>query len=162
MNAGSHGRSVDSILETVTLMAADGRVETLGREQLRFKYRTAELGGRVVLEAAFRLPEIPREATRRTLDEYRDHRARTQDLQHASAGCMFKNPSEGVSSGRLIDEAGLKGRTIGRAQVSQRHANFIINLGGATARDVRELIEEVQRTVHEKFGVYLETEVKIL
>ena len=94
--------------------------------------------------------------------EYREHRTRTQDLQHASAGCMFKNPADGTSSGRLIDEAGLKGRTVGRAQVSERHANFIINLGGASARDVRELIGQVQREVHEKFGVYLETEVKIL
>lgn len=162
MNAGSHGQSVDSLLEELTLVTFNGQIKTLAKKDVPFCYRSWGLKDCVVIEALFRLPRITREETQKVLDEYRDYRLKTQDLKHPSAGCMFKNGGPTCSAGRLIDETGLKGFTVGRAQVSPVHANFIINLGGATSRDVMSLIEQVRKRVLEKHGVYLETEVKIL
>ena len=115
------------------------------------------------MEGTFSLPAEERQISQRRLDEYRDHRFKTQDLQHPSAGCMFKNPVHlDCSSGKLIEDSGLKGKTIGKAQVSTKHANFIINLGGASSKDILALIQEVRAAVKKKFKVTLETEVKIL
>lgn len=163
MNAGSHRQSVDAILESVETMSPDGTLRAWGKKDIVFGYREADLKSCIVIEASFRLPKRARAEVEKVLQEYREHRARTQDLQHPSAGCMFKNLDNGErSSGKLIDEAGLKGRTIGGAQISEKHANFIINRGGATAKDVRKLIEEVQKAVKERTGVTLEPEVKFL
>lgn len=162
MNAGSHGQSVDAILEHVDALEADGSPARLRREDIAFSYRHAGLGERIVCRAAFRLPARDRARSQELLDRYRDHRSTTQDLRHPSAGCMFKNPPGGLSSGRLIDEAGLKGLTVGRAQVSERHANFLINLGGATASDARELMRRVREEVERRHGVRLEAEVRCL
>lgn len=164
MNAGSHGQSLDSLVESVRLVDFLGECRTLAKPSIPFGYRSSGLQNCVVTEAAFVLPRRDPQLTRQILEEYRDHRGRTQDLWHASAGCMFKNPQQipGCSSGQLIEQAGLKGRTVGKAQVSAKHANFIINLGGASSRDVLALIEEVKKKVREKFKIELETEVKIL
>ena len=135
----------------------------LKRGEVPFRYRSSGIQEGVITQGVFALPRCDLRESRRKLDEYREYRSRTQDLQNPSAGCMFKNPrGVSLSSGKLIEGAGLKGMTVGRAQVSTRHANFIINLGGATARDVIQLIEEVRSAVKEKYGVALETEVKIL
>jgi UDP-N-acetylmuramate dehydrogenase len=150
-------------LESVRVVRFSGEVETLTKKEISFGYRSSGLRHCVIVEAFVNLPTQDRSITQKLLDEYRDARAKTQDLWHASAGCMFKNPKDlNVSSGKLIDDAGLKGRRVGKAQVSEKHGNFIINLGGATAEDVRILIEEVRRGVYERFKVNLETEVKIL
>jgi UDP-N-acetylenolpyruvoylglucosamine reductase len=163
MNAGSHGQSVQEILESTRLMAFSGEEREYLNREIPFGYRDSGIRRRVILEGTFLLPKLPREICQRKLDEYRDYRQRTQDLQHPSAGCMFKNPlRHGASSGKLIEDAGFKGRRIGNAQVSPIHANFIINLGGATARDVIQLMDEVQRGVREKYQIDLESEVKIL
>ena len=163
MNAGSHGRSVDAVLAGALIMDGGGKISRRPKEAIPFRYRASGLAqGEIVLEADFRLPAAPRADVVKLLEEYHGHRSRTQDLQHASAGCMFKNPAPDRSAGRLIDEAGLKGLRIGRAQVSERHGNFLINSGGATAKDVRELIEKVRSEVKKKFGVELETEVRTL
>ncbi|MBI3252316.1 MAG: UDP-N-acetylmuramate dehydrogenase [Candidatus Omnitrophica bacterium] len=163
MNAGSHGQSMDSILEEITLLTFEGEFKKLKKSEIGFGYRSSGIRDGVIVEAVFRLPRRARETVQKKLDEYHAHRMNTQDLKHPSAGCLFKNPAEGArSSGKLIDEAGLKGLTVGRAQVSTVHANFLINLGGASAKDVTALIEAVRRRVREKAGVDLETEVKIL
>ncbi len=162
MNAGSHGRSVDEVFDSATVMDMKGMTRKLSKKDIPFRYRRSGLEEIIVLEAAFSLPKTPKQTTLAILEEYRKHRLKTQDLQHPSAGCMFKNPEDGCSSGKLIEDAGLKGFRVGNAQVSDKHANFMINLGGATAEDMRRLIEEVKRRVREKFSVDLETEVKVL
>ena len=163
MNAGSHGQSLGPRVESVTTVDFDGERRVRRTQEIPFSYRHCGLKDAVITEAVFSLPKVPREEVQARLEEYRQYRAATQDLHHPSAGCMFKNPDiPGFSSGRLIDEAGLKGLRVGQAQVSEKHANFIVNLGGATAADVRCLIEKVQKAVREKSQVALETEVKIL
>jgi len=163
MNAGSHGQSIDAFLRTVSVMGLDGRERVLKKDEVPFSYRSSGIKDAVIVEGEFLLPGRPREEVLRLLDEYKEYRRRTQDLTHASAGCMFKNPLNSArSSGKLIEDAGLKGKRVGNAQVSEIHANFIINLGGATSGDVRYLMEEVRETVKKRFHVDLETEVKIL
>jgi UDP-N-acetylenolpyruvoylglucosamine reductase len=163
MNAGSHGQSVNGILEWISVVGFDGAKKILKKSEIPFSYRSSGLKDVVITEAAFQLPVKPKGETQKILDEYRDYRVKTQDLWHASAGCMFKNPVDPpCSAGKLIDEAGLKGLRIGNAQVSEKHANFIINLGGAKADDVCRLIESVRRSVKEKSGVTLDVEVKML
>ncbi len=163
VNAGSHKQSIDTYLESVRLLSSSGEEKILQKNEIPFGYRSSGLSDSVIVEGVFCLPACAREDSQKKLDEYRNYRAATQDLWHASAGCMFKNPlNSAYSSGKLIEDAGLKGRRIGNAQVSEKHANFIINLGGASARDVLSLIEEVQSTVKQKWGVELETEVKVI
>ncbi len=163
MNAGSHGRWVSQCLDTVMTMNRLGQIIIRKAVEIPFEYRKCALKDEIILEASFIFPKVAREKTQKILDEYREYRSKTQDLQHASAGCLFKNPDRpGCSSGRLIDEAGLKGFRIGSAQISDKHGNFLINLGGATAFDVKKVIETVRKEVMAKSGLYLETEVKIL
>jgi len=163
MNAGSHKQSIDALLVSVTTVGLDGKLRMLAARDIPFTYRSSGIQKAVIVEAAFLLPPGDRAGVQKKLDEYRDYRMSTQDLRHPSAGCMFKNPeSSECSSGQLIEDCGLKGRRVGNAQVSTRHANFIINLGGAKARDLLSLIEEVRETVKRRFNVELEMEVKIL
>ncbi len=163
MNAGSHGESVDSIVDSVRVIGLDGEERLLKRREIPFRYRGSGLRDSFIVEASFLLPRADRTVTERKMGEYHNYRARTQDLWHPSAGCMFKNPEPpGLASGRLIELAGFKGKRMGNAQVSEKHANFIVNLGGAASGDVKRLIEEVRAGVAEKFGVKLETEVEIL
>ena len=163
MNAGSHGQSISSFVERVRTVDLSGMSREHAGSEVPFGYRSCGLQKEIFMEASFIFPETPREQVQKKLDEYRQHRVTTQDLRHPSAGCMFKNPEiPGCSSGKLIDQAGLKGLSVGKAQVSPIHANFLVNLGGATSRDIRQLIERVRGTVREKTGIELETEVKIL
>ncbi len=163
MNAGSHQQWMDGIIDSVTVVDFSGDVKTLRKSEIPFKYRSSGLSGVIVVEARFMLPERDRAQVQKRLDDYRNHRLATQDLQHPSAGCMFKNPDKaGCSSGKLIDDAGLKGKRVGNAQISEKHANFIINLGGATSQDIERLIREVRETVEAKYAIRLETEVKTL
>ncbi|MBI4352727.1 MAG: UDP-N-acetylmuramate dehydrogenase [Candidatus Omnitrophica bacterium] len=163
MNAGSHGESIDSLVRRVRVMSFNGEERWLERSEVPFRYRSSGIREAVIVEALFSLPRIDRRKVREKLEEYREHRSKTQDLQHPSAGCMFKNPGiPGSSSGRLIEEAGLKGKRIGHAQISTKHGNFIVNCGGATAKDVLLLMEEARKAVKEKFDIELETEVKVL
>ncbi len=163
MNAGSHGRSISPYVESVRTMDDCGVVHERKHDELSFSYRQCGLNDEIFIEARLRFPKAERASVQKILDEYRDHRMKTQDLQHPSAGCMFKNPvTPGCSAGRLIDEAGLKGFKVGGAQISPIHANFLLNMGGATARDMKEVMERVKQAVRQKHGVELESEVKIL
>lgn len=157
MNAQNIGRFVQDI----TLVTFAGAIQRLTRDQLRFAYRDAAIPPGVVTEARF---AFPRAAAQESSDRIRQalrHRNQTQETGLPSAGCAFKNPA-GESAGRLIDLAGLKGARIGDAQVSRRHANFIVNLGLATCDDVLSLMEHIQRRVDERFSIRLEPEVRLL
>jgi UDP-N-acetylmuramate dehydrogenase len=162
MNAGARlGETVD-VLDEVDLVHPDGRLETLPTAALRMAYRTSHLPtGAVVARARLRTragSDADRSAMRAAVEHHLAHRASTQPLDQPSCGSTFRNPP-GDHAGRLIEAAGLKGHRIGGVQVSEKHANFLVNTGGATADQVRDLIEHVQDTVEARFGVRLEREV---
>lgn len=157
MNAQNIGRFV----RQVTLVSFDGTVRELTRDQLRFSYRYTALEPGIVTAVALEFPRVPPAEAYERIRQALSYRNTTQEVRRPSAGCAFKNPP-GASAGRLIDQAGLKGTRIGDAQVSLRHANFIVNLGRATCDDVLSLMEYVQRRVRQVFGVVLEPEVRLL
>lgn len=160
MNAGAHGQDLSQTLARVRLLEDDGGIRWAPAAELRLAYRRSPgLGSRVVLAAEFLLTPDDPEAIRGRMREMLESRRATQPLQKASCGSVFKRP-EGDFPGRLIEAAGLKGARVGGAVVSGLHANFIINEGGATARDVLELVELVKRTVRERFAVELEEEFR--
>lgn len=163
MNAGAHGGEVGRVVLFADVAFPDGRVRRVDREELGFAYRRSRVGewGALVLRAAFQLTPGDREAMIRQVKEWTQRRRQTQPLSQASAGSVFQNPP-GTHAARLIEEAGLKGRRVGAAQISPRHANFIVNLGGATARDVLKLIQLAQEEVWRRYAVRLEPEVKIV
>jgi len=157
MNAQEIGRWVQGI----RLVSSDGTVSQWSRDQLRFRYRDAALAPGIVMDVLLRVPRVSPAEARERIQRALDYRNSTQDTRLPSAGCAFKNPP-GVGAGRLIDQAGLKGSRIGDAQVSFRHANFIVNLGHATCDDVLSLMEHMQRRVFQRFGMRLEPEVRFL
>jgi len=161
MNAGSFGMEIGSLVEKVVLFSPSSGVREVSREELSFSYRGSGVSqGEIVLAVELRLtPEEPALVIKR-LREFRRRRELTQPIAERSAGCIFKNP-EGASAGRLIDEAGLKGMRRGGAVISTKHANFIINEGGATASDVFALIDKMKEEVLRLFGIELEEEVEV-
>lgn len=162
MNAGAFGCEVSKCLGQVELLDIRGTVCDVSAHDLGLGYRSSALPhGSVVLSATFTLaPEDPRRLTER-LWELDARRKELQPVGLPSAGCIFKNPP-GDSAGRLIEAAGAKGLREGGAEVSSKHANFIVNAGGATADDVRRLAERVKKLVAERFGVVLDLEVRIV
>jgi UDP-N-acetylmuramate dehydrogenase len=163
MNAGAHGSDVSRIFQSADIVWEDGTKSTLEAKDMAFGYRHSILQERrgIVTEARFRLAPGDRKEIAAAMATYKDRRLRTQPLQMACAGSVFRNPP-GDHAARLIEAAGLKGTRIGGAEVSTLHANFIINHGGATAEDVLALMRHIQRTVEEKFGVRLVPEVLLI
>lgn len=161
MNAGAHGSDVSRVLEAVTVLYEDGQVRYT-REEMGFAYRTSRLQKErgIVSEAIFHLQPLDRTVIMEKMRKYRQKRLATQPLNMPCAGSVFRNP-EGDYAARLIEAAGLKGATMGGAQISNVHANFIVNTGNATAKDVLSLIAYCQEVVYEQFGVRLKTEVQI-
>ena len=171
-NAHYGGRNIGDLVDSVGLITPAGALETVSRRDMRFAYDRSRLHDthEIVVWAAFRVtaaPEIINEL-RATARASLAHRKRTQPLDTPSAGCIFQNPDPardrvpaGIppSAGALVDRAGLKGRRIGGAQISMTHANFILNDGQATARDIRALIDEARSAVRRRFGVELREEV---
>lgn len=160
MNAGAYGGEMQQIVESVEVMDRQGEILNLDHDTMEFGYRTSVIKNRpfVVLEAVLKLKPGDREEISRTMEELRIKREEKQPLEYASAGSTFKRP-EGYFAGKLIMDAGLRGYCIGGARVSDKHCGFVINTGTASAADVRDVIEEVQQKVKEKFGVSLEREV---
>jgi UDP-N-acetylmuramate dehydrogenase len=157
MNAQDIGR----FIQQISLVSFDGTVHQLTRDRLRFAYRYTALEPGIIAEVVLQFPKVsPAEACERVRQALQ-YRNDTQEVRLPSAGCAFKNPP-GSGAGRLIDQAGLKGTRIGDAQVSHRHANFIVNLGHATCDDVLSLMEHVQRCVMQEFHVRLEPEVRLI
>ena len=159
MNAGSRLGEVVDQLCWVEVVQSSGEVERLPAAQLGMGYRTSDLPpGAVVIRAAMSLTDEDPAVHQQRVRTFLDRRKATQPLDLPSCGSTFRNP-EGDHAGRLIEAAGLKGFQIGAAQVSTKHANFVVNRGGATATDIRAVIETVQRRVQEQFGVALHPEV---
>ena len=161
MNAGAYGGELSQVVREATALL-DGEVRTLSREELAMGYRTTRVlrEGGIVLSAVLDLKEGDASQIAETMDELNRRRREKQPLSFPSAGSTFKRP-EGYFAGALIEQAGLKGYAIGGAQVSEKHAGFLINRGGATASDLLRLIEYVQERVYAQSGVRLETEVRI-
>ena len=162
MNAGAFGFSVSDILSSSSYLK-DGRIASLDKYGHCFSYRDSiyKRNGGTVLSAEFSLSPGNRELIRSAMSELIAKRRSSQPLNKPSAGSVFKRP-EGHFAGRLIEDAGLKGRRVGGAEVSEKHAGFIINAGGATAADVTELIDIIKTTVYERSGVLLEEEIIIV
>ena len=163
MNAGAYGTEMKDIVKSVRVLDQDGQIRELNCEEMRFGYRTsaAQEENLVILSARLILQEGQKDEIISRMDDYRNRRQEKQPLDLPSAGSTFKRP-QGHYAGQLIEEAGLKGVRVGGAQVSEKHCGFVVNTGGATARDVKELIGLVQKTVYEKSGVMLEPEVRML
>ncbi len=164
MNAGAYGGEMAQVVESVTAWLPGKGLCTLHREELDFGYRRSRFSGGegVILSAVFRLERgCTSEALRRDMEELIRRRRASQPLELPSAGSTFKRP-EGYYAGTLIDRCGLKGLSVGGAAVSEKHAGFVVNRGGATCADVTALIAEIQRRVLEETGVGLETEVRIV
>lgn len=162
INAGAHGGDMSKVVSSASVVWPDGRPETLSPEAIGFGYRTSKLQQTpaIVVEVAMDLYPESQEVLQQHMQHHLDRRKATQPLSLPNAGSVFKNPP-GDYAGRLIEQAGLKGLQEGGAQVSEKHANFIVNLGTATARDVLTLMDRVRKEVEERFGVRLEAEVRI-
>lgn len=164
MNAGAYGGELVQVLTSVTFLNEDGQVITLPAEECALTYRHSLFSDHpewLILEAEFELPQGDAAAIKSKMDELAQKRRSKQPLDLPSAGSTFKRP-EGYFAAALIEQCGLKGLTVGDAQVSEKHAGFVVNRGNATAGDVRRLMEQVQSTVLRETGVTLEPEVKFL
>ena len=161
MNAGAYGGEMKHVLESAKVLTSEGEVLELSLEELKLGYRTSVVAekGYTVLSAVIALEEADQEKIREYMDELKDKRVTKQPLEFPSAGSTFKRP-EGYFAGKLIEDAGLRGFTVGGAQVSEKHCGFVINKGGATAADVMELMKEVADRVEKMAGVRLEPEVR--
>lgn len=162
MNAGAHGAEFAEIVTEVTLMDARGKVRQTPRKQISYRYRGSNLENVVVLEAKLALIEEPPAKLKEIQGKLLRWRKAGTPFDQPCCGSVFKNPGGARTAGNLVDEAGLKGFTIGGAQVSPMHANYIVNTGTATASDVLKLIEHVRKTVAKKTGVELDLEVRTL
>ncbi len=163
MNAGAYGGELVQVLTGVTWLLPDGTLETVPAGRLELGYRTSvcQKNGAVVLEAQMALsPGDPSEIAAQ-MDDLSRRRREKQPLEYPSAGSAFKRPA-GHFAGQLIEEAGLKGFAVGGAAVSEKHAGFVINTGGATARDVRDLLEAVADRVEKRSGIRLEPEIRMI
>ena len=163
MNAGAYGGEMKDILQEALVMDEQGEIFTLKKEELHLGYRTSIIKekGYIVLAAALELKPGDRKEIKEKMDELKQRRVEKQPLDMPSAGSTFKRP-EGYFAGKLIMDAGLRGFSVGGAQISEKHCGFVVNTGKATANDVLTLIREIQKRVRDKFGVELETEVKFL
>ena len=160
MNAGAYGGEMTQSVQSVRILEPDGEIREFSNEQMEFGYRKSALkNGRIALSATLLLHRGEEEAIRARMAQYKSARQEKQPLSFPSAGSVFKRP-EGHFAGALIENAGLKGVSVGGAQVSQKHAGFIVNTGTATCQDVLELIKLIQKRVLEQSGVQLETELR--
>ncbi|MBS2968880.1 UDP-N-acetylmuramate dehydrogenase [Metabacillus sp. KIGAM252] len=164
MNAGAHGSDMSKILVKARVLFEDGTMEWLSNEELNFSYRTSLLQKErpgICLEAVLKLEAGVKEEIVKVMQKNKDYRRDTQPWNFPCAGSIFRNPLPEYA-GALVEKAGLKGYKLGGAQVSDMHGNFIVNAGGATAEDVLNLIAFIKKTILEKYGTELETEVEII
>ena len=162
MNAGAYGGEIRDICASVDVMDRQGNIRTLANEQMQFSYRHSllEETGDIVISAVFALQKKNPEEIKDRMKELQGKRSASQPLDLPSAGSAFKRPVGGYAAA-LIDQAGLKGFSVGGAAISAKHAGFAVNIGGATAEDVKQLLQQVSDTVYERTGIRLEPEVRI-
>ena len=163
MNAGAYGGEMKDILTDVEVLTPDGEIKTLSLEELDLSYRHSCIFEKdyIVLSVHLQLEQGDKTVIRNRMDELARARREKQPLEYPSAGSTFKRP-EGYFAGALIQDAGLKGYTVGGAQVSEKHSGFVVNRGGATAEEVLFLIKQVQKKVKSRFGVTMEPEVRMV
>ena len=163
MNAGAYGGEIKDIVDEVTYVNSNGEVKTVKNKDIGFSYRHSMFEDEkcVILSAFLKLKKGDAAVIKSAMDDYNKRRSDKQPLNMPSAGSTFKRP-EGYFAGKLIEDSGLVGYSIGGAQVSEKHAGFVVNRGGATAQDVLDLVEHIQKTVNEKFGVKLEPEIRLI
>jgi len=162
MNAGAYGGEISQVCQSVMVMEKDGKIREYSAEQMQFSYRHSRLEdtGGIVVSAVFHLEKKDEKEIRLTMQELLSKRKNSQPLDYPSAGSAFKRPVGGYAAA-LIDQTGLKGFRVGGAAVSEKHAGFVINLGNATANDVKELLSNVSDRVFEHTHIRLEPEVRI-
>ena len=162
MNAGAHGQDFSQVTRSVEVADATGHVRTIRTEAITWRYRSSGLDDLVVLSASLELaPDDPKK-TRDELALYLKKRREGTPFDEPCCGSVFRNPDTARSAGQLIEACGLKGHQVGDAQVSPKHANYIVNLGSATAADVLTVVRTAQERVQAEFGVTLEPEVKLI
>ena len=163
MNAGAHGKEFKDIISTVTCMDYNGNVHQFDNEEMQFEYRRSILKDKqyIILEAHMEFRKGNKEDIKKKMEEYSTYRREKQPIEYPSAGSTFKRGTDYITA-KLIDEAGLKGYSIGGAEVSSKHAGFIINKGNATAKDILELIEYVKYNIEKKYNKKIELEIEII
>lgn len=164
MNAGAHGSDISNILKKAYVLFEDGSLEWLTKEEMEFSYRTSVLQKKrpgIVIIAVFTLTKGNREEIVERMQSNKNYRKETQPYNLPCAGSIFRNPLPN-HAGKLVQEAGLRGHSIGGAKISEMHGNFIVNAGEGRAEDVLALIQHVKDTVYEKYGIEMETEVEII
>ncbi|NLM22088.1 MAG: UDP-N-acetylmuramate dehydrogenase [Peptococcaceae bacterium] len=162
INAGAYGGEIGCLVKEVTVLTPEGKRIVLPGEKITFGYRYSSLQANqyYILESTFELQVNDSKILLERIREFNSKRKNTQPLEYPNAGSVFRNP-QGHSAARLIEAAGWKGYRVGGAQVSEKHANFIVNRGDAKAAEVRELIQLIQKDIFDKFGIKLQTEVKM-
>ena len=163
MNAGAYNGEMKNVVEKILVLNKDGKFLAMGKEQLDFSYRHSSLQGsdNIVVEVELKLTKGESRAIKAAMEDFTNRRITKQPIDLPSAGSMFKRP-KGYFAAALIDEAGLRGYRVGDAQVSEKHTGFVVNRGNATAKDVLQLIKDVQEKVFAHSGIRLEPEVRII
>lgn len=163
MNAGAYNGEISEVIKCAKVLTRDGEIKDLNKEELELGYRSSKVmkEGGIILRATFTLKKGEKETIQNRVDDLTEKRESKQPLEYPSAGSTFKRP-EGYFAGKLIQDAGLKGYSIGGACVSNKHSGFVINKGGASAKDILDVIHHVQDEVMKQFGVKLDTEVRII
>lgn len=163
MNAGAYGGELKDIVEEVTFMTREGNIKTLKKDELGFSYRHSRFceNDDIILCAKLKLEKGNPDDIKKKMDDNLEHRKEKQPIELPSAGSTFKRGEDFISA-KLIDESGLKGYKIGGAEVSTKHAGFVVNVGDATAQNVIDLVEYIRKTVYEKYQKKLELEIEII
>lgn len=163
MNAGAYGRELKDILIDAVVLDPDGQCHTMTPDDLKMSYRHTHLPyGWIFTAARFRLTPLDPAVIRQTMQRFNQRRSTSQPLAQPSAGSTFKNPSQGLAAWQLIEASGMRGVYVGDARVSDKHCNFFVNMGHATATDMTQLIRNVRAAVFTHSGITLETEVALL
>lgn len=161
MNMGAWGREIADVVSRVKVICKDLSVIDLPAKMIKFGYRKSSLHKYTVAEVTFKLRKMNKSALMARMRKILEKRKSSQPLGIPNAGCVFRNPAND-SAGRLIDKAGLRGKRVGDAQISTKHANFIVNLGNASASDIKALIKKARSAVKKRFGVSLSPEIKMV
>lgn len=163
MNAGAYGSEMKDIVNSITYMDRNGQISKITNKEAKFEYRNSIFSKKdyIIIETEIELESGKKEEIIEKIKEYQKNRIEKQPIEYPSAGSVFKR-GDGFITAKLIDECGLKGYQIGGAQISEKHAGFIINKGNAKAKDVEDLIKYIKKQVLEKFGVEIETEIEII
>ena len=163
MNAGAHGKEIKDVITTVKCIDCNGNEKVFSNDEMKFGYRRSRIKEthEIVLEVEMELQKGKKEEIQQKMKEYSEYRREKQPINYPSAGSTFKRGNDFITA-KLIDEAGLKGYTIGGAMVSTKHSGFVINKGDATAKDVLELIKHIKEEVYKKFNKNIELEIEVI